>query len=51
MTETTGTDKEPSEAPITPSPDQGNYEDVSGGETTPPSGAGSEAEGAEEDDA
>ena len=39
MTETTGTDKEPSEAPITPSPDQGNYEDVSGGETTPQSGA------------
>ena len=44
MTETTGTDKEPSEAPISPSPDSGGYEDVSGGETTPPSGAGSEAE-------
>ena len=51
MTETTGTDNEPSEAPISPPPDQGNYEEVSGGETTPPSGAGAEAEGAEEDTA
>ena len=39
MDETKGTDGAPSEAPITPPPDEGNYEDVSGGETTPPSGA------------
>ena len=37
--ETKGTDGAPPEAPITPPPDEGNYEDVSGGETTPPSGA------------
>ncbi len=50
MTETTGTDSAPSEAPITPPPDEGNYEDVSGGETSPQSGAGSAAD-PEEDDA
>jgi hypothetical protein len=44
MSETTGTDKAPSEAPITPPPGEGPYEDVSGGETTPQSGAGSAAE-------
>lgn len=46
--ETTGTDKQPSEGPIAPSPksaeprnvDAEGYEDVSGGETTPQSGAG-----------
>ncbi len=38
MTETTGTDSAPAEAPITP-PEEGGYESVSGGETTPPSGA------------
>ena len=38
MTETTGTDSAPSEAPITP-PDDAGYEGVSGGETSPPSGA------------
>jgi hypothetical protein len=37
--ETTGTESDPPESPITPPPDEGNYEDVSGGETTPPSGA------------
>ncbi|CAA9480392.1 MAG: hypothetical protein AVDCRST_MAG85-632 [uncultured Solirubrobacteraceae bacterium] len=37
MTETTGTDSAP-EAPITP-PDDAGYEGVSGGETSPPSGA------------
>jgi hypothetical protein len=39
MTETTGTDPAPSEAPIHPSPDEEGHESVSGGETTPPSGA------------
>ena len=48
MDETTGTDSAPSEAPISPAPDEGNYEDVSGGETTPPSGA---PEVAEDEDA
>ncbi len=51
--ETTG-NEQPAEAPITPPPDEGNYEDVSGGETTPQSGAGSAAEATEnetEDDA
>lgn len=47
--ETTGTDKQPPEAPITPptprsaeprNVDAEGYEDVSGGETTPQSGAG-----------
>jgi hypothetical protein len=47
MTETTGTDKAPSEAPITP-PDEGPYEGVSGGETTPQSGAPEAAESEEE---
>jgi hypothetical protein len=52
MTETTGTDRAPSEAPITPPPpgEQGGYEDVSGGETSPPSGAPAEAEEKAEDD-
>jgi hypothetical protein len=52
MAETTGTGDEPSEAPITP-PAEGNYEDVSGGETSPQSGAGSAADTDEdrEDDA
>ena len=49
MDETTGTDDAPSEAPITPPPDEGNYEDVSGGETTPPSGAPETAESEEDD--
>ena len=49
MAETTGTGEEPSEAPITPSPGEGGYEDVSGGETTPPSGAGSAAEDTDDD--
>ncbi len=44
MTETTGTDKSPSEAPITPPPDDAGHEDVSGGETTPQSGAPEVAE-------
>jgi hypothetical protein len=48
MNETTGTDSAPSEAPITP-PDEGGYEGVSGGETTPPSGAPETAESEEED--
>ncbi len=43
MTETTGTGKGASEPPITP-PDEGNYEDVSGGDTTPQSGAPEAAE-------
>ena len=51
MQETTGTGSEPSEAPITPPPGEGNYEDVSGGETTPQSGAGEAAEDTEEDTA
>ncbi len=45
MDETKGTDASPSESPVTP-PEEGNYEDVSGGETTPQSGA---PEAAEED--
>ncbi len=45
MHETTGTDSAPSESPITPPPDEGNYEDVSGGETSPQSGAPEAAEG------
>ena len=47
MTETTGSDKAPSEAPITPPPDDAGHEDVSGGETSPQSGA---PEAAEESD-
>jgi len=43
MSETTGTGSEPSEPPITP-PAEGPYEDVSGGETSPQSGAGSAAD-------
>ncbi len=43
MDETKGDDKAPSESPVTP-PDEGNYEDVSGGETTPQSGAPEAAE-------
>ena len=38
MTETSGTESTPPEAPAS-APDEGGYEDVSGGETTPPSGA------------
>ena len=49
MDETKGTDTAPSEAPVTPSPDEAGHEDVSGGETTPPSGAPEEA--AEEESA
>ena len=49
MDETTGTDSAPSEAPITPPADEGNYEDVSGGDTTPPSGAPEAAEKEDED--
>ena len=49
MTETTGTDKTPSEAPITPPPDEAGHEDVSGGETTPQSGAPATAEESEKE--
>ena len=49
MTETTGTGEEPSEAPITP-PEESGYEDVSGGETTPQSGAGSAADDTDQED-
>ena len=45
MDETKGTDSAPSEAPITPAPDEAGHEGVSGGETTPPSGAPEEVEG------
>ena len=48
MTETTGTDSAPSEAPIAP-PEESGYESVSGGETTPPSGAPDEAAETEEE--
>ena len=49
MEETTGTDSAPSEAPITPSPtpEEEGHEAVTGGETTPPSGAPESAEGDE----
>ena len=47
MDETKGSDGAPSEGPISPSPDEAGHEDVSGGETTPQSGA---PEAAEEDD-
>jgi hypothetical protein len=43
MDETKGNDSTPSESPVTP-PEEGNYEDVSGGETTPQSGAPEAAE-------
>ena len=46
MDETKGTDSAPSEAPVTPEPDEQGHEAVTGGETTPPSGA---PEAAEED--
>ncbi len=49
MTETTGTDKSPSEGPITPPQEDAGHGGVSGGETSPQSGAGSAAE-TEEDD-
>ncbi len=49
MDETKGTDSAPSEAPVSPSADEAGHEDVSGGETTPPSGAPDEA--AEEESA
>jgi len=48
MTETTGTDSAPSEAPITP-PDDAGYEGVSGGDTTPPSGAPDAADDADKE--
>ncbi len=48
MDETKGTDSAPSEGPISPAEDVG-HEDVSGGETTPQSGAPEAAE--EEEDA
>ena len=44
MDETKGTDSAPSEAPVTPSPDEAGHEAVSGGETTPQSGAPEAAE-------
>ncbi len=44
MDETKGTESAPSEAPVTPSPDESGYEDVSGGETSPQSGAPEAAE-------
>ena len=47
MDETKGTEDAPSEAPVTPAPDETGHEDVSGGDTTPQSGA---SEAAEEDD-
>jgi hypothetical protein len=47
--ETTGSDPAPSEAPATPEPDEQGYESVSGGETTPPSGAPETAEDEQED--
>ena len=43
MTETSGTESTPPEAPVSP-PDDAGYEDVSGGENTPPSGAPETAE-------
>ena len=46
--DTKRTESAPPEAPVTPSPDEAGHEDVSGGETTPQSGA---PEAAEEDDA
>jgi hypothetical protein len=46
--ETTGTDPAPSEAPISPSENEEGHEAVTGGETTPPSGA---PESAEDEDA
>ena len=51
MTETTGTGEPPSEAPIAPPPGEGNYEDVSGGDTSPQSGAPSAAEDEQEESA
>ena len=42
MDDTKGTDSAPSEAPASPTPDEVGHEDVSGGDTTPPSGAPSE---------
>jgi hypothetical protein len=40
-----GTDEDPPETPITPAPEEsGGYEDVSGGETSPQSGAPAKAE-------
>ncbi len=47
MDDKKGTDSAPSEAPVSPTPDEVGYEDVSGGETTPQSGAPEEV--AEED--
>ena len=44
MDENKGTEDAPSEAPVTPSPDEAGHEDVSGGDTTPQSGAPQAAE-------
>ena len=44
MDETKGTDSAPSEAAVTPEPDETGHESVSGGETTPQSGAPEAAE-------
>ena len=49
MTETSGTESTPPEAPITP-PDEGGYEDVSGGETSPQSGAPGAADDDDQED-
>ena len=46
MDETKGTEDTPPEAPVTPSADEAGHEDISGGDTTPQSGA---PEAAEED--
>ncbi len=48
MDETNDTESAPSEAPATPTPDEAGHEDVSGGETSPPSGAPEVAEEDEE---
>lgn len=44
MDETKGNDTAPSEAPVTPAPDETGHEAVTGGETTPQSGAPEAAE-------
>jgi hypothetical protein len=48
----TETESDPPEAPITPPPsEESGYEGVSGGETTPPSGAPESAEDREQENA
>jgi hypothetical protein len=47
--ETTGPDPSPAEEQATPTPGEEGYESVSGGETTPPSGAPETAESEQED--